>query len=539
MSRLPRASLSRVLEDLDPLVELVCGDAADGDITGIVIHDPVGEPTWDGLALVLGVGVHDEDRIADLLAGLTPESCAGLVLRSPPPDTAKIAASAGSTIPVLRLAGGVSWMQLTAMLNAMLTRRDVADAGGEMLGGIPAGELFSLANAVADLLDAPVTIEDRSSRVLAFSGRQDEADPSRIGTILNRQVSAARTRDLKERGVFDELYRSSDPLFVEPPADGLEGFTMPRVALTVRAGEEILGFVWAAVHEPLSPERARTFRDIGNLVALHMLSQRAGAHVERRLRADLVATALAGGAGAAHASERLGFAQLPTIVIALALDDTQTPPDLSPADRLALHHRVGDALSMHLTAARPGSATAVVGDAVYGIIPLGDRISGAERRATRLATEFLDRTKAHAVIGVGTVATSVSSLSRSRDGADRALRVLRGSRAGRRVACVSDVSLDTLLIDLADVMNARGGAIEGPLATLTQYDAKHHTFLVQTLDAWLGAFGDVNAASRAVHVHPNTFRYRLGRLAEVGEIDLGDHDTRLALMVQLRLLSGG
>jgi DNA-binding PucR family transcriptional regulator len=52
----------------------------------------------------------------------------------------------------------------------------------------------------------------------------------------------------------------------------------------------------------------------------------------------------------------------------------------------------------------------------------------------------------------------------------------------------------------------------------------------------LDAFGDVIAAAEAVHVHPNTFRYRLHRIAEVGEVDLGDSESRFALMLQLRLL---
>jgi DNA-binding PucR family transcriptional regulator len=36
-------------------------------------------------------------------------------------------------------------------------------------------------------------------------------------------------------------------------------------------------------------------------------------------------------------------------------------------------------------------------------------------------------------------------------------------------------------------------------------------------------------------VHPNTFRYRLRRLCEITGMDLGDHDTRLAMMLQLKL----
>ncbi|MEV2253806.1 helix-turn-helix domain-containing protein [Streptomyces sp. NPDC050147] len=34
------------------------------------------------------------------------------------------------------------------------------------------------------------------------------------------------------------------------------------------------------------------------------------------------------------------------------------------------------------------------------------------------------------------------------------------------------------------------------------------------------AFGDVISASAAMHVHPNTFRYRLKRLSKVSGIDV-------------------
>ena len=103
------------------------------------------------------------------------------------------------------------------MLRSLLAEGDVGDDGaGDRSAGIPSGDLFAVANAVAALLDAPVTIEDRSSRVLAFSGRQDEADPSRVETILGRQVPERYSRMLTERGVFRELYRSDEPVFVRP-----------------------------------------------------------------------------------------------------------------------------------------------------------------------------------------------------------------------------------------------------------------------------------------------------------------------------------
>lgn len=539
----PRASIERVLEDLgSTLLDVLCGDAdAPGEIEGIVIYDPADEPAWSGRALVLGVGVHEHDKVVALLDALRSRDCAGLVLRAPLEVTPAITAAAReSGVTVLGLAQGTSWMQLAALLRSVLAHDDFGSSGQETLGGVVSGDLFALANAVAELLDAPVTIEDRRSRVLAFSGRQDEADPSRIGTIINREVSVARTRDLEQRGIFRELYRTREPLFVEPPADGLEGFTMPRVALAVRAGDEILGTIWAAVRTPLSAERTATFRDIGALVALHLLRERAGADVERRLRADLVATALEGGSGAAEAVRRLGIShQQPVIVLALSPDERTVPATASHAEQVARRGRIADALAMHLTVAAPGSTTALVGDVAYGIVPAGATPADAERSAARLANEFLERTSRHgrATIGIGTVAEDAAALADSREGADRALRVVRSKRSERQVACIADVGFEALLLEFGDMMTARGTTVGGPVARLAEYDAKHRTNLLETLQAWLNAFGNVIEASQAMWVHPNTFRYRLRRLVEVGQLDLDDADTRLSVMLHLRVLS--
>ena len=120
------------------------------------------------------------------------------------------------------------------------------------------------------LLDAPVTIEDRRSRVLAFSGRQDEADSSRVETILARQVPERYLRIHEEDGVFRELYLS-DGLVHVPAAKTEDADALPRVAVAVRAGDAFLGSVWAAVRRPLTPEREEAFLESAKLVALHML----------------------------------------------------------------------------------------------------------------------------------------------------------------------------------------------------------------------------------------------------------------------------
>jgi DNA-binding PucR family transcriptional regulator len=103
------------------------------------------------------------------------------------------------------------------------------------------------------------------------------------------------------------------------------------------------------------------------------------------------------------------------------------------------------------------------------------------------------------------------------------------------VARLGDVHVESMVLELRDTTAARGDGPSGPVARLLAYDAEHHANLVETLAAWLEAFGDAVAAAAALHVHPNTFRYRLRRLAEVGELDLTDPDARFGAMLQLRV----
>ncbi len=539
MNLRPHASLGRVLDDLGgTLLDLLLGDGdRPGGIGGVAIHDPLDEPALPQHALVLGVGLADPDEVVRQLRTLARHDAAGLVLRAPVTVTAAITAAVAETgVALLSLARGASWAQLAAMLRSLLAEGDVGDAQPETLAGLPSGDLFAVANAIAALIDAPVTVEDRRSRVLAFSGRQDEADPSRVETILGRQVPERFARALADRGVFRELYRTDQPVYVDLLDAGLDGLKLLRVAVAVRAGDEILGSIWAAVREPLTADRTQALCDAARLVALHLLRVRAGADVERRLRADLLSTALEGGAAAREALSRLGLADQPVVVLALAV---LGPGAAADAELAADRQRLSDGLAMHLSAVHPRCAAALVGDTAYGLVPV-IRDADGERRALRIAKDFLDRVgdRVRAVVGIGPVARSAAELPEARDSADRALRVLRsGSGAGRRVALLADVHVEALLLELQDLVAARGDRPTGPVARLLAYDEQHHAHLVETLRAWLDAFGDVIAASAAVHVHPNTFRYRLRRLAEVGGFDMADPEARFAAMLQLRVVA--
>ncbi|GAA3106480.1 PucR family transcriptional regulator [Streptosporangium carneum] len=526
MSNRPRASMQRILDDLGSTVLDVAASPGelDAEVTGVHIYDPLDELLLPEGGILLAVGVDRAEQICALLDAVGP--AAGVVVKQPVPVDELVRAKVLETgVAVLGLTRAASWAQVAALLRSLLAEGDLAEPGET-----PPDDLFSLANAVCALLDAPVTIEDRSSRVLAYSGRQDEADPGRVETVLGRQVPMRFQRMLEARGFFRQLYQSHEPIYLE-----MDGDSIHRAAVAVRSGDEILGSIWAAVREPLSDQRQRALADAAKIVALQLLRQRAGADTRRRLRADLLSTVLAGGKDAAEAAGRLGVASERLCVLAAQLSGGS---DGDAARRESDRQRFCDALALHVGAIHPKAAAALVGSVAYAVLPLHAGSGGEEEaRAVRVAESFLARVgPRHAAnIGVGRLAGNLSEVARSRADADRALRVLRARESSGAVAGYTGVHFEALLLQLSDLAEAEEQAPTGPYERLLSYDAEHGSELVPTLRAYLDAFGDVNAAAARVHVHANTFRYRLKRLTEISGLDLGDPEARLTVMLQMRI----
>jgi sugar diacid utilization regulator len=121
-------------------------------------------------------------------------------------------------------------------------------------------------------------------------------------------------------------------------------------------------------------------------------------------------------------------------------------------------------------------------------------------------------------------AVDLTDLPLSRSQADETLALLRTGLVGMRLAGYEEVWSSLVLHRVAAASNASGVAELGPLAGLKEMD-------LDTLYQWLRHPGDPREASRALRIHPNTFRYRMKKIGEV--VDLEDPDVRLALLVQL------
>lgn len=98
------------------------------------------------------------------------------------------------------------------------------------------------------VLEGRKTIEDRLSRVMAYSRLQQHADPARVETILDRQAPERLRALFDARGVSAHLAASDEPIFVAADAElRMTG----RMVVAARAGREVLGTVWVTCAAPL------------------------------------------------------------------------------------------------------------------------------------------------------------------------------------------------------------------------------------------------------------------------------------------------
>lgn len=469
--------------------------------------------------LVLGVAVHTTKEAAELVQRCGAQGAAAVLLKPPLPARSAVRAAAGATgTAIVEVHSAASWAQLVWLLRSVLdAAADESDAGG--LGAGPAasglGDLFRLADAAAAVVDAPVTIEDANSRVLAYSARQDRTDPARVSTIMGRRVPDDVLARFRSRGVFRELSRGRTTIFVPAQQDG----TLPRLIVPIRMGGELLGSMWAVVTGPVSDERAAAFADTAPVVALHLLRRRAREDAERARSAELVRAVLEGTGSVRLAAAELNLDDAPHRVVAIAAQ-AHDPLD-AEGMRLALWERITAGVGR-----RP--AVAELRDVLYAVVPdragwpaLRDALSGESDPGPLVAAG---------------PAVPLTELAGSRALADEVLSLLRTGLIGGPVLS-HEQAWTVLVLHRTAVAAANAGATEfGPLAALRAQDEQAGTSYVDTLYEWLRHPGDPRAASKALRIHPNTLRYRMAKLTELAGVDLDDPNARLALLIQLAAL---
>lgn len=509
--------------------DIAIDEAAEADDAAGVSGGPLRRPG----DLVLGVGTSTVAAAVELINRSARGGASGVVLRLPvAADPTVLAAAVTDGVPLIGLRSGISWTHLIWLLRTVLDRSIAPGQGGARDTGVH-NDLFVLADAAAAIIDAPVTIEDNQSRVLAYSSGQSAADPTRVSTIVGRRVPADVVAHYRSSGVFRRLANSDEPFLTPPGPDG----TRPRLVVPVRAGTEWLGSIWAVlggaaddrIGDRISDALSSQLRSAAATVALHLLRLRAEAdvaHLESTERLRRLLRPNPARAGRADA---------------IADGDAWLPP--GPWRVIALSGGQGDSVVQldlwRATCRRHGWTEPLLADldqTVFAVLTdtgtsggpgswswLGELVVEMHRQ---------DRT-VHAA--AGGLASRPTQLPRSCRQAAELHAVLARTPSGLAASSVEQAWAELALARAAATVDT--GELTGPLAALRTHDHEHGTDYLATLTAWLQHPGRPPAAAQELHVHVNTLRYRMGRLHRLADLDLADPTARLALQLQLAALA--
>jgi DNA-binding PucR family transcriptional regulator len=537
------ADLEALLESLGgDVIELVTAPRGLGVAVGEpVIYDQGEHSAIAPGVVVLAVAVRPGTPEAEKLLLDAERAEASAVVFKRAADGANLSQSAATAgVAVLSVPEEMTWTQLHGfLLNARRFSVQVDEGGG--IAGVPIGDLFALANAIAGMVGGAVTIEDPARRVLAFSTLGDQPiDAARRRSILGRQVpDSLGMRKLYRRVLeTDGVMTADQQALREVLEGGLEEVEDldPRSAVAIRAGGRMIGSIW--VDHPVTPlaeEALHALTEAARIAAPHVIQARAARDVERRIRGEMLLAVLQGRASTEENATRLGFSA--SARFAVLAFSAAAGEEIDQFER----ERLVDLVGVYCEALHGPSGAIAIGENVYALLQIDDRPE--RERVVRVARE----TQGHAGARIGggilaAVSSTVESLrevAAARREAERVLEVLRSAPNTPTLATIDEVRSQVVLLELKELTAEHPGLTRGKLTAVLEHDAERGTQYALTLRAYLDAMGDVVAAAKRISVHPNTFRYRLRRLVELFDIDVKNADERLVLELQFRLLGDG
>ncbi|AJT65527.3 hypothetical protein T261_3865 [Streptomyces lydicus] len=532
-------SLRHLLMSLgEPLVELQAAPAGlDVEIRSVALLDPEDPPAARPGALVLAIGARGRAALPAVRVGGRDGAAAVAVKLDVPGQAAALSdAAAEAGVALLSVRRDVRWEQVDALARAAL--EDAPSGGNGEAGG--EGDLFALAQTTAVLTGGIVSIEDTTTRVLAYSrsSDSDEVDDLRRLSILGWQSPEEYLARLREWGVFQRLRASDEVVHIDgDPESGIRR----RLAVAIRSGERQLGIIWVQEGSAALAEHAdQALLGAARVAALHLVRRRRELSADLTLTRTLAAGLLEGSTGPQPLATHLGLdLARPAAVLGFSYGSgADTASGVSELSRT----EVGNLISVH-TAARHRSALVTQVDArIYVLLPQLPRSIdvGTLRGWGQEISEAVYRHLGLSLRGsVGCIVPGLGGVPESRREADRILDAMVRVGVDTTVAALPDIQAEVLISELLALLVAHPDLRDPRLTALVSYDSRSQGQLAETVLAYLNAFGDVRAAAAELHVHPNTLRYRIRRAEELTGLDLSRPDQRLLAMLQLRLPAAG
>jgi sugar diacid utilization regulator len=500
-------------------------------VSDVLMYDPLDE--WMNVddRIILAVGLTGGSAAFDQLLHRASNSNAAAVIvkaHGTPLEQLRSAADRHS-LAVLVAPDNVDWTRLVA-----LARASVMGAAADSVSGVRLGDLYAFANAAASITNGAASIVDPLGRVLGYSTLPGQpVDELRRVTTLSLQEVKPPAFDSD----FKTVYASAGAVLI--PGIGDE---MPRLALAVRAGGELLGSIW--IIDPGNDKREAALNALDRmapLAGLHMLHARSASDFGERRNGDLIRTLVDDPAHASFAAAQLGLdAARGLAVAAFSIVRPETGSLESVREIQRLLHLVTTVCKIHFNT----SHSALIDSVVYALLPCeGNAPRPAHRRLVQEIGAYAHTISSHPLVAaVGGIAPRVEDLPGSRTEALQTLQYMvrlqaetpRSSGAQSPAAGLfEDYRVPLSLLKIGAYIAETGLSDVDDISRIQAHDALQQTEYLDTLRAYLASNGSMSAMAEHLHVHNNTVRYRVARLVKDFNLDLDDPQKRLWLWLRL------
>jgi sugar diacid utilization regulator len=503
----------------------------DHAVSDVLMYDPLDE--WMNVddRIILAVGLTGGSADFDQLLHRASNSNAAAVIvkaHGTPLEQLRSAADRHS-LAVLVAPDNVDWTRLVA-----LARASVMGAAADSVSGVRLGDLYAFANAAASITNGAASIVDPLGRVLGYSTLPGQpVDELRRVTTLSLQEVKPPAFDSD----FKTVYASAGAVLISGIGD-----EMPRLALAVRAGGELLGSIW--IIDPGNDKREAALNALDRmapLAGLHMLHARSASDFGERRNGDLIRTLVDDPAHASFAAAQLGLdAPRRLAVAAFSIVRPETGSLESVREIQRLLQLVTTVCKIHFNT----SHSALIDSVVYALLPCeGNAPRPAHRRLVQEIGAYAHTISSHPLVAaVGGIAPRVEDLPGSRTEALQTLQYMvrlqaetpRSSGAQSPAAGLfEDYRVPLSLLKIGAFIAETGLSDVDDISRIQAHDALQQTEYLETLRAYLASNGSMSAMAEHLHVHNNTVRYRVARLVKDFNLDLDDPQKRLWLWLRL------
>lgn len=395
--------------------------------------------------------------------------------------------------------------------------------------------LEQLADTIGEALSCPVTIEDASHRLLAYSSHTPSTDPARIATIISRRVPENVISSLWREGMIAKLMESDEPIRI--PAINEVGLG-DRVAISIRMNGSVLGYIWVLEeNKKLDKSGMNQLKKAAVAARTKLLQHQNQRRKEQENRQDFFWQLLTGhlksGSEVLEKADRVGIALPSGYYIVIVQLDREVQDRMLGQIHYALPATGRVRFPLYTT---QRNQLILLAEYKVGKFSGKDNKEGLNHFLQTLKDRFELEELA---VGCGTVSGDYGLLEQNYKEAQSVLQIKKQFPKQLESALYYDELGFYRLLPLSHEHNMKHSYSNPKLERLKAYDREHNGSLVETLEVFLSLDSNVKDASDALHIHANSLNYRLKRISEIGDIDLSSMDQKVTLYMDLKIEKHG